>query len=206
MADVVMTPAELRALQPGIVINNRMGAGTGNFLTPEGSFPKERPAGWWELCSIWNAPYWGYVKRNEEQYLPLGAVLTRLLTVRAWGGNLLLNVGPAPDGSMPKPYWDGMEQMAAWMKHSGEPLFGTTPGAWPDSGETPVTIKGNTWFLHVTPEMKAVQVKAPAKPQQARLLRTGGLLSFDYTNGVVSVHLPAGERTNLVDVVALRFA
>ncbi|MBL0159125.1 MAG: alpha-L-fucosidase [Bryobacterales bacterium] len=206
MADVVMTPEEIRALQPGIVINNRMGGDTGDFYTPEGTFPKERPAGWWELCSIWNAPYWGYVKQNEDRYLPLGSILSRLARTRAWGGNLLLNVGPGPDGSMPKPYWEGMERMAGWMKHSGEALFGTTSGAWPESGETPVTVQGNTWYLLVEPQTKTVSVRAQGKPVQARLLRTGNRLECEYAGGVVRVDLPAAERTELVDVVALRFA
>ncbi len=205
MADVVMTPAEIRALQPGIVINNRMGSDTGDFLTPEGAFPKEKPTGWWELCSIWNSPNWGYVAKNEERYLPLDSFLSTLAKVRAWNGNLLINVGPRPDGAMPKPFWEGMEQLAGWMKHSGEAIFGTAAGPWPGASEFPVTVKGNRWYVHVPSSFRepALSVKMPAAPKSARLLRTGLALPITFGAGAARVELPVPSRSELADVVEL---
>lgn len=199
----IITPEEIRALQPGIVINNRMGGGTGDFLTPEGSFPKERPAGWWELCTIWNSPYWGYVTRNEERYAPLATVLTTLAKARAWDGNVLFNVGPRPDGAMPKPYYDGMAELAEWMKHSGGSLFGTRAGEWPEGSDVPVTVKGRTYYVHLAPGVKAAQVKLEGRPVSAVLLRTKERVPFGVGGGVVRVEPREEQRTGLVDVVAV---
>jgi alpha-L-fucosidase len=201
----IITPEEIRALQPAIVINNRMGGGTGDFLTPEGAFPKERPAGWWELCTIWNSPYWGYVTRNDERYAPLGSILSTLAKARAWGGNVLFNVGPRPDGTMPQPYYDGTEQLAGWMRHSGESLFGIEPGGWPESSDVPVTVNGKTQYVHLLPGAKQARMKAAAAPASATLLRTGEKVPFSVRDGVLAVELPAAMQTDLVDTVAVRF-
>jgi len=206
MATVVMAPSEIRALQPGIVINDRMGNGTGDFLTVEGAFPKARPEGWWELCTIWNSPYWGYVASNEERYRPLAWVLETLAKTRAWGGNLLLNAGPRPDGGMPRPYWEGAAQLAAWMRHSGESLFGTKPGGWPDTANVPVTTKGRTWFLHVPPAIRSIRVSAlPSAPSRVTMLNGGRALPFEFRDGSLSLAIPEDQRTDLLDVVSVRF-
>jgi alpha-L-fucosidase len=207
MADVVMTPEEIRSMQPGIIINNRMGEGTGDFLTPEGKFPTERPGGWWELCTIWNSPNWGYVAKNEERYLPAGQFLSTLVKTRAWDGNLLINVGPRADGSLPKPYWEGAEEIASWMKHSGESVFGTEAGMWPESADAPVTVKGRVWYAHALPGStpEAVKVKAKARPARVSVLRTGQDLAFEHRDGWLRVETPQGARTELVDVLRISF-
>ena len=208
MATVVMTPDEIRTLQPAIVINNRMGGGTGDFLTPEGEFPKTRPEGWWELCTIWNSPNWGYVKSNEERYAPLGRIVSTLARTRAWGGNLLLNVGPRSDGSMPKPYWDGTKELSEWMQRCGRALFNVTAGGWPESSNTPVTISGRTWYFHVQAGSGGtiVEAKAPSRPKMAVLLRTGKELAVGFSEGGLRIEVPGEARTEPGEVIAVDFA
>ncbi len=106
----VMTIAELRALQPHIVINPRM-HGVGDFDTPELHLPHRRPSGWWELCDIWPCGGWSY-DPNHERYKPLSWFLERHNAVRAMGGNLLMNVGPKADGGMPEVYYQRMDELA----------------------------------------------------------------------------------------------
>ncbi|MCU0248179.1 MAG: alpha-L-fucosidase [Bryobacter sp.] len=208
MTDVVMTPEEIRELQPGIVINNRMGSGTGDFLTPEGSFPKQRPEGWWELCAIWSSPYWGYVKSNEERYLPTGSFLATLAKARSWSGNLLMNAAPRPDGAMPGPFWKGMEELAGWMEHSKAAVFGVSGGPWPEECPCPVTTKGDTRYLLVPPDWKqaSVELRSDRRAAGATLLRTGAVLPVTQGPGRITVGLPPESRTAMVDVVALRLA
>lgn len=208
MADVVMTPEEIRQLQPGIVINNRMGSGTGDFLTPEGSFPAQRPEGWWELCAIWSSPHWGYVRSNEERYLSTGSFLSTLAKVRSWNGNLLMNAAPRPDGAMPPPFWQGMEELARWMEHSKEAVFGTSGGPWPESCPCPVTAKGGTRYVLVPPDWKEprVELRSDRPAANATLLRTGAALRIEQTAGRIAIALPSDSRTPLVDTIAIVMA
>ena len=107
----VMSIAELRALQPHIVINPRM-HGVGDFHTPELHLPESPPDGWWELCDIWPCGGWGYTT-GHERYKPLSWFLERWSAVQRMGGNLLMNVGPKADGTMPEVYYERMRELAS---------------------------------------------------------------------------------------------
>jgi len=96
------TIRHIRSLQPGIVVNNRWGK-VGDYVTPECSFPEERPEGWWEACFA-SGKHWGY---SEDPYLldaPWFAHMRKKCT--DWGGNFLVDVGPAPDGSMSDKFYE----------------------------------------------------------------------------------------------------
>ena len=113
---------EIRALQPSIVVNNRgncrwqaapdASVFPGDFYTVEFGEAPERPPGWWEQERIWNEPCWGYTRANESAYAPAEEIAAQLHRVRAWGGAYLLNVGPRADGTLPPPYYKGLEALA----------------------------------------------------------------------------------------------
>ena len=98
-----------------------------------------------------------------------------------------------------------MEQLAAWMKHSGDSLFGTAAGPWPDACEFPITASGKRRYVHVPPSFRepALSVRMPGAPKSARLLRTGSTLPFAFGGGAARVELPLLWRTELVDVVEI---
>ncbi|MCU0791732.1 MAG: alpha-L-fucosidase [Opitutaceae bacterium] len=113
---------EIRALQPGIVVNNRGNCRwhaspedrvfPGDFYTVEFGEAPARPPGWWEQLRIWNEPCWGYTRANENHYAPADDIAAQIRRTRAWDGAYLLNVGPRPDGTLPDPYHRGLEQLA----------------------------------------------------------------------------------------------
>ena len=195
----------IRELQPGIVINPRM-HGRADFTTAEGDFPGTKPAGWWELCSIWNSGGWGYT--SGERYRSTAAVLEEFSRVRAWGGNYLINVGPRPNGELPEVAYRRLSELAAWMQDSGVALMDTSPGAWPDDCNVPFTVKGNTRYLLVPPGFKTrVELRHTARPKEVRVLRTGAPVPFQFSgdeaSGTVSLDDPARARSGLVDVVVV---
>lgn len=195
--------ARIRELQPAIVINPRM-HGKGDFQTPEVHFPKERPRGWWELCAIWNSGGWGYTAR--ENYRSTASVLAEFVRVRAWGGNYLINMGPRPNGELPEVAYQRMAELADWMGHSGTAVMDT--GSQPEnvSANVPVTTREKTWFLHALPGMKEpVRVEGIDRPVEVRLLRSGETVPFRYEGKTLTVEIPPGRRSGLVDVVAVRF-
>ncbi|MEO0055604.1 MAG: hypothetical protein RLZZ50_1551, partial [Verrucomicrobiota bacterium] len=113
---------DIRSLQPGIVVNNRGNCRwraaadgrvfPGDFYTVEFGEAPERPPGWWEQLRIWNEPCWGYTRANETHYAPAEDIAAQIRRTRAWGGSYLLNVGPRANGTLPDPYYRGLEQLS----------------------------------------------------------------------------------------------
>lgn len=198
-----MTIQAIRALQPGIVINPRA-HGSGDFLTPEGTFPKERPDGWWEECHVWNEGGWSY--RTHEIYKPTGWVISELARVRAWGGNFLLNMGPDARGQLPPVAYRRMDELAAWMAHSRESVMDTQPGPWPEQCNVPVTCRRNIWYLHVDWVWdRVVELRKVAAPVSVRLLRTGEPWPYRIADGILCTHVPASQRSLLGEVIKVEW-
>jgi alpha-L-fucosidase len=194
----VISIDEIRTLQPGIVVNPRM-HGQGDYETPECRPPAARPQGWWERCDIWNRGGWGYA---SEDYKPTAEVLAILAETRAWGGNLLINCGPRPTGEMPDLYYARLRELKAWCEHSGEAVFDTQGGLWPERSNVPVTVKAKAWYLHfIGSRVQAAQVTDVDRPAEAKLLRTGEAVPFGHQDRRLNVMLPQSGRTGLDDVV-----
>ena len=100
-----------------------------------------------ETCETMNKT-WGY--NIEDQHYKSSRTLIQLL-VRAAGknANLLMNIGPQPNGELPAVAVQRMKEMGEWMNQYGETIYGTrggdvAPQAWGVS-----TRKGNRLFIHV---------------------------------------------------------
>ncbi len=198
----VISLNELRALQPHLVVNPRM-HGQADYTTPECRLPDGPIEGWWELCDIWPQSGWGYA-RSSEQYKPLSWLLTRLAHCCAWGGNLLVNVAPRPNGELPDAGYARFAELAEWLHHSGEAVFGVQPGPYPSPSNALVTVRGSTWYLWLTPDHSGVvTVSAERPPQSVRLLHTGASLPFTGTGRGVTVTVPQALRSPEVDVLAV---
>jgi len=199
--------ALIHRLQPGIVVNNRWhnmgGERTGDFETPECRLPNERPQGWWEAVDVWPFGNWGY-STSHEYYKSLGWMLSRLAVCRGWGGNLMVNVGPRPTGELPDACYRRFEELAAWMQHSGEAIFGVQPGPYPRQSNVPVTVRGNRWYLHYASGFdKQITLREVAAPRSVTLLRTGEGLPVERGRDCVQIIVPSEVRTCDVDVVAV---
>ena len=210
----VMSQEEIRKLQPGIVMNDRQ-HGRGDVVTEgyECKLPKERPARLWEhcFCMTGNGSFWGYTKPLD--CLPANVISAKLARVRAWGGNELANFGPQPDGDMPPEFYQCMTAVKAW-RHWAAPAFeGTKPGPYPESCNLPVTLKGDTWFVHLVPATldgpaaaNTVVLKQARKLLHARWLQSGLILNAVVTSDGFTIAVPEKLRTDWVDIVRLDWA
>jgi alpha-L-fucosidase len=116
----------VRELQPGIIINNRTRLDE-DFGTPEEHLTAlDRD---WEACMTFNGISWGYV--DSAQALPYSynaqRILRMLNTVTSGGGNLLLNIGPAPDGSVPAEAIEPLAAVGKWLSENGAAVYGKKP-------------------------------------------------------------------------------
>ena len=151
----------IRKLQPDIVINDRSGL-RGDFDTAEnhvGPFERERP---WESCMT-IARGWSWRASANQNPKPLQYLIQQLVTTVGRDGNLLLGLGPKPDGTFEPKQVARLKEIGAWLKKNGESIYGTRGGPFISAKDFASSCKGNTIYLHllnkrrevVLPEMKA---------------------------------------------------
>ncbi len=129
----------MRSLQPHILINDRLGLSAssaageetpgksrslGDFGTPEHEITPENR--FWESCQVSTWRLWGYT--IGERWRPADLLLDFLVTAAGQGGNLLLNVGPQPDGQLPPQFVERMAAIGAWLDVHGEAIYGCEAG------------------------------------------------------------------------------
>jgi alpha-L-fucosidase len=188
----------IRELQPGIVINNRWDDKSGDFITPETIIPEKAPDGWWESCLQWGR-HWGYspgfLKSNSW-------VMENLVYARSMGGNILLNVGPAPDGTMQPEYYERLSGLADWMVYGKQSLIGVDPVKnWKEICNVPVTQKDMVWYLHVLPgKVKNIQLNTDKKPSVIKQLQTDKVVKFTRKGNLIIIDLPV-DSNGLDDVL-----
>ena len=198
----------VRKLQPAIIQNDRYVSwrgkkSLGDYNTDlEAKDPSKRPPGDWEQCEQ-ICVGWSY--RGPKAVCKPGAYLIeRLARDRAWGGNYLPDFGPLPDGTMPPSYYAVCDDMAAWMKHSAVSIYDVESGPYPDRADTPVTVKGDTWFVHfLTPNQRSATLKKVAAPKSAILLRTGKAIPWTKEGDDVVLVPAQPDFTPFDDVVSV---
>jgi alpha-L-fucosidase len=121
----------VRKLQPGIIVNNRLGLGEyadgGDFVTPEQVSPKELEeyhGKTWETCQTFSGS-WGYY-RDEDTWKTHRQLLDLLITSVANGGNLILNVGPTARGEFDYRATRALDSIADWMYANDSAIYDCT--------------------------------------------------------------------------------
>ena len=171
----------MRTIQPDIIINDRFGHGTIDFVTPEEFIPESGTIETFhnfEVCMTMNDT-WMYNKANTDWFSGETA-LKNLVDIVSKGGNYLLNVGPTPEGVIPAQAVEILSYSGDWLKKYGESIFNTKGTQWgqPEWGRITHRIlpDGTTrLYLHVFnwPENgKLVLDTVRRRPIQAYAMRS----------------------------------
>lgn len=207
--------AELMAEHPHIINNSRLGPGfPGDTSTPERHIPPRGfPGQMFEVCMTMNET-WGY-KVNDRKWKSSQRLIRMLSDIASKGGNLLLNIGPRADGTIPMASIERLKAIAAWMDVNSEAIHATE--ASPFARRLPwgrVTQKkaadGTTLlYLHVWEWPKDGSILLPTLkelPKSGSLLKNGLTVSAERSPDGVLIHLP-GEAPDLdVSVAKLEFS
>ena len=149
----------IRSLQPNTLINDRLyerrPGNRADFGTPEQYVPAtglKSPDGrpvLWEACVTINQDSWGYNK-YETVFKTERDLIRMLIEVISKGGNLLLNVGPKPDGTIQDEFVSRLRAIGRWLNTNGEAIYATTASPFERmSFFGRATAKGRTLYLHV---------------------------------------------------------
>jgi alpha-L-fucosidase len=204
----------LRAIQPDIIINNRSRLDE-DFGTPEEHIRVE--ARDWEACMTFNGLSWGYV--DEAQVVPHSynaqRIIKMLSTCAGGCGNLLLNIGPSPDGSVPNEAVEPLTTVGKWLAQNGDAVYGRVDrfkeGWGIGSGIGSLSKKGNTaylWNWIWPPNAELIVGGFTTKLASAKILASGKNLAFTQDKyRIILKDLPKDGRDPItgVTVIALEF-
>lgn len=206
--DMPRITAMARGYQPGLIIVDRTVRGPyENYVTPERSVPERQLPYPWESC-IPLSDDWGYVAR--PRWKSARRVVNTLAEVVAKGGNMVLGVGPTPQGTIQPEAVSRLDSIGQWLRLNGKAIYGTV--------RTSTYHDGRLWFtqskdgrtvyaVYALPEGEA----APASvswtghvPRHGvRLVATGKRLRCNVSGGRVTVRLPKGMRDSFALEIAI---
>lgn len=141
-----------------------------------------------ETCDTMNRS-WGY-NVKDTHYKDTKTLIHYLVKSAGLGANLLLNVGPQPNGELPAMALERMKEMGAWMKENGETIYGTEGSPFPAQSWGTMTKKGNRLFVHVlTPESDVIVVPTTGELTSAKEFSTGKEIKVTNLEGKALLHL-----------------
>jgi alpha-L-fucosidase len=132
---------------PKAIINSRL-QGYGDYATPEQGLPVTRPSDkYWELCMTINDS-WGY-QQNDRDFKTAQQVIKIFAECISKGGNLLLDIGPMADGTIPAEEVSVLKDIGKWTKKHSEAIYGTLGGLPPGCFYGPTTISKDSTMIYL---------------------------------------------------------
>lgn len=207
--------AYCRELDPHMLVNNRVGGGRhgmegttkagfaeGDYDTPEqqvGTFNTDRP---WETCMT-ICRQWAW--KPEDKLKSLEECIHILVQTAGGDGNLLLNVGPMPDGRIEPRQADRLREIGQWLQVNGESIYGTRggpfrPGKWGVS-----THRADKVYVHVL-EWDGEQVRLPGLGERqviGAVLLSGEDVACAPTPDSITLTLDSTKQDSIDTVVVL---
>ncbi len=190
-----------RTNQPGLIVVDRTVAGPyENYTTPEQQVPDAPLDHPWESC-ITMGNSWSYVP--GDHYKSANEIVTLLVKIISRGGNLLMNIGPGPDGDWDPVAYDRLKQIGSWIKLNGESVYGSTAVAPYSEGNVYYTKakNSNTVYAFVLANKGKDNVTLPAgltfhlqtdkKPKKVSLLGVKQKIKWKNDSGAIQLSLPA---------------
>ena len=185
----------IHSLQPSCLVGNN------HHLVPfegediqifERDLPGENTAGYsgnqgisrlpLETCQTMNG-MWGY-KITDQDYKSAETLIRYLVRAAGRDANLLLNIGPQPDGRLPAAAVERLKEMGKWLKRYGESIYGTRGGDIPPHDWGVTTRKGNILYVHILDlSDDALYLPLDSKVVSARCLNDGSRVEYDVIKG-----------------------
>ncbi len=203
----------LLAWNPRVILNSRL-SGYGDYATPEQGLPITRPKGTWELCMTMNDS-WGF-QGHDRNYKTPYQIIRIFSDVLGMGGNLLLDVGPKADGTIPEEQVEILEALGRWTRKHEEAIYGTRAGLPPGHFYGPTTLSedGKTLYLFIPHRPNGPIVVRGLKNEinRARIVGNGTKLAsrvmgrqyWSEVPGILYIDVPESELDEQVTVVALQ--
>lgn len=204
---------EILKLNPRSVLNGRL-AGWGDYETPEQNIPVSQPKyPWWELCMTTN-DNWGYKVTDTNWKTPF-EIISIFADVVSNGGNLLLDIGPREDGTIPAEQVNILKELGNWNKTNSEAIFASRAGIPKGHFFGPTTLSADSTKLYLfvagNSEGPLLVKGLVNKIRSIRVLgnnsalthKVVGKISWSPVPGLVFINLPRAVQTKYMTVLEL---
>ncbi|TCC88011.1 alpha-L-fucosidase [Pedobacter frigiditerrae] len=154
-----------------------------------------------EVCETINGS-WGF-NLTDTTYKTHKQLIDYLVKASSLGTNLLLNIGPMPNGQVQPEFVERLQWMGTWLKTYGESIYGTEAGYLKPQEWGSITKKGNRMYIHIL-NSKTTQVNLPNFPvkkiKKAFLLKDNSSVTTKINNGTanISVNLTDNEPDRVI--------
>lgn len=210
--DQTNTYAMVKKSQPKIIIDNRLDLRPGDkdtmmlspmadYYTPEqhiGAYDDQRP---WETCMTLGTQ-WSW--KPGDKIKSAAQIISILVRTVGGDGNLLLDVGPMPDGRIEPRQVEVLRRVGDWLKNNSASIYGTRGGPWKPTDNFASTRKNETIYLHVLkwPDDGVQLPDIAAKIVDARVLG-GGKAEFHQEDDKIEISVAPADRDANDTVVVL---
>ena len=155
-----------------------------------------------ETCQTMNG-MWGY-KIQDQSYKSAKELIHYLVRTAGKNANLLLNIGPQPDGKLPATAVSRLEEIGDWLGRYGESIYGTRAGDVPPHDWGVTTRKGDRLYVHILDlQDDALYLQLDEKVRSARCLNNGSPVKFEAVKGGTLLYvagLPEAEPDCIVEL------
>ncbi len=213
--DMLGILSELYYLNPEAVTNDRwiQNPELYNFTTPEYQVFDSIPPLKWETCRGIGYSFGYNQVEGDEHLLSSEALVHLLIDIVSKNGNLLLDVGPAADGSIPENQLKRLNDLGDWLAINGEGIFGTKPwwmtsSKLNDGSEVRFTQKNEDLyvFLLSSPKDKTILIPSCKTSQSSKVLLFGTKLeslSFSTVGDGIEIILPKNMDFNFSKMIKM---
>jgi alpha-L-fucosidase len=190
-----------------VIINSRLNH-YGDYATPEQGVPVVKPlAPYWELCLTMNDS-WGH-SPHDHHYKTPNQVIRTFADCISNGGNLLLDIGPKPDGTIPQEQVAILKELGRWTNKHEEAIFGTVAGI-PQAhfhGYSTLAKDGRTLYLFVENQgAESVRVQGLASPiKSIKVVGSNAAATYEQQGNTTYIQVPANAYDEQLTVLALSF-
>jgi alpha-L-fucosidase len=199
---------------PNAIINGRL-IGYGDYDTPEQNVPVAKPVyNWWELCMTINNN-WGFQHKDTNWKTPY-EIIALFADVVSHGGNLLLDIGPREDGTIPDIQVEVLQELGVWNKKHAKAIFGTRAGIAQGHFYGPTTLSkdSTSLFLFLQGQtsgtimvkglnnaIKEITVVGTDTQLSHRVV---GKISWSPVPGLIYIDVPKGVQDKHITVLELK--
>ncbi|WP_347217256.1 alpha-L-fucosidase [Chryseobacterium sp.] len=172
----------LKKYNPDIIINSRLN-NHGDYDTPEQGIPVIPPQNpYWELCYTMNDS-WGY-QPYDRKYKTPNMIVRTLADVISMGGNLLLDIGPKSDGSIPEEQIEILKNLGRWTSKNQHAIYETSRGIPFDNykGKSSLSTSKKSLFLYLDEAKKFTKIYGlETKPHSVKIIGdSSAIVKTDY--------------------------